>query len=150
MDEAARSSLAAWKSFHVIVGSSAGAGPARVTALLQGPIPGLEVPVRSTLLLAATALLAGSVACEAPHLTAPDVPPAALGRAAADSAGVLIMLNGKVRPAGASLDQLRMSDVESVEIIKGSAAATRYGETCHLVIVVRAKPAGNSDRARFH
>ena len=107
---------------------------------------GLEVPVRAVLLLAAAGLLAGSVACEAPRLTFPDVSPVALRGAPGDSAGPLIIVDGKLLLRGASLGQLGMNDIERVEVIKGVAATTLYGEPCR-AIVINLKHAGHSLRS---
>ena len=103
--------------------------------------------MRSTLCLAAAGLLAGSVACEAPRLISPDLRPLALRAAPGDSAGPLIIIDGRILPRGASLDQLGMNDIESVEIIKGAAASRLYGETCHLAIIISTNTAVHSHRS---
>ena len=104
--------------------------------------------MRSTLCLAAGGLLAGSVACEAPRLTSPHVPPVAFRRAPTDSAGVLIVVDGKVLPRGAGLDDLRANDIESLEVIKSTDTPPLYGaEAVSVAIIIFTKTAEHSHRS---
>jgi outer membrane cobalamin receptor len=80
-------------------------------------------------------------------MIAPDVPPLALRAAPGDSVGPLIIVDDKVQPGGASLDQLRMNDIESIEIIKRVDDSARYGAEARGVIIIITKTAEQATRS---
>jgi TonB-dependent SusC/RagA subfamily outer membrane receptor len=119
-----------------------------VASSIQGTTATVEVPMRFALLIiVASGLAAGSMACDAPRLTTSDVPTMALRDATVGPPAPLVFLDGNRLPPGSGLDHVRASDIARVEVLKGPAATQLYGaDGRNGVILVFTKSAGSQPR----
>src|ERR1041385_7417467 len=94
-----------WSGMHLAARSG-------VASSIQGTTATVEVPMRFALLIiVASGLAAGSMACDAPRLTTSDVPTMALRDATVGPPAPLVFLDGNRLQPGSGLDHVRASDI---------------------------------------